>query len=103
MKNEIVLNLSRKFWDNYKLFLKEELTRKELEKFIKNLDDAVFFRKYCNHRFNTLPFLEEQAEKFLMQDLREMLHLLRGFPSSTRKRILKKMMNLCFDAACTGE
>ena len=102
MKNENVLELSRRFWDNYKLFLKRELTRKELEKCFERPADVVFYQMYCNHQFNVRPILEELSEKSIIHTFRTLLSILREFTPSTRKKILKRMVNLCFDATDTG-
>ena len=103
MENENVLILSRKFWNNYKLFLKEELTRKELEKCFEEPDDLTFYKKHCNHRFNTLPILEKMAVKSIIDTFRTLLSVLDMFTPSTRKKILKKIVSLCFDATAAGK
>ena len=103
MEKEFVLKLSRKFWDGYKLFLQEKLTRKELERYFEEPGDVVFYREYCNHRFNTRPILEEIAEKSIIHTFRTFLSILQDFTPSTQKRILKRMVSLCFDASGTGK
>ena len=99
MKNEEVLELSRRFWDGYKLFLQEKLTRKDLEKRFEEPGDVIFYRRHCNHRFNVQPSLEEIVGKRAIHTFRYLISLLRALTPSTRKKILKRVINLCFDAA----
>ena len=103
MKDENVLKLSRRFWDGYKLFLQEKLTRKELEKCFEEPGDLIFYRQNCNHRFNTQPLLEEMAVKSIIHTFRTLLSILDMFTPSTRKKILKKIVSLCFDATAVGK
>ena len=92
MKNENVLELSRKFWDNYKLFLKGELTREDLVNYIENLDDMVFYKKNCDHHFCDGACLMKVLENSLdtMADL--MLSRLQKTPPSRQKEIIKDIL-----------
>ena len=103
MEKELVLKLSRNFWDGYKLFLRGRLTRKELEKYFEEPGDVIFYRQNCNRRFNIRPLLEEMAEKSIIHTFRAFLSILQDFTPSTQKRILKRIVNLCFDASGAGK
>lgn len=83
---EYVLNLSRKFWDNYKLFLKEELTLRELEKSITNLSEAVFYQENCNHRFNLAIYAEKHINQNMKQFLGDLFLALKNLSPDSRKK-----------------
>jgi hypothetical protein len=97
MKNKDVLKLSRNFWDNYKLFLKEELTREDLVKYIENLDDLVFYRENCDHHFCDWACLDKVLEKSLDTVVDWTLTKLREAPPSRQKKILKKLLKVPFE------
>jgi len=99
MKNERVLVLSRNFWDNYKLFLKGELTRKELGKYIENLDDIIFYKKNCNHHFYDWDCLRKVYENSLDTIADTILSTLREAPPSRQKGILKDFLRIPFEMA----
>jgi len=92
-----VLKLSRIFWDNYKLFLKEELTRKELVEYIRNPDDLVFYRENCDRNFCDWTCLDKVLERSLDTIVDLTLTKLRKAPPSRQKKILKKLLKVPFE------
>jgi len=64
-KAEETLKLSRKFWDGFKLFLQEKITRNELKQFMMYPDDLEFYKRKCHHVFNVRQYLPTMMRRDL--------------------------------------
>jgi len=96
MKAKETLELSQNFWGNYKLFLQEKLTRNDLKKCIMNLDDAIFYQKECNHRFNIENYFPRITDRNLDILVGDLFSELENLPVNEEKRTIFRETLLIF-------
>ena len=65
MEENNYLELSRDFWDNYKLFLKQEINLAELKTHLVTADDVKFYHDECDSKCDVATILKSVAKRNL--------------------------------------
>ena len=93
---ENYLELSRDFWDNYKLFLKEELSLTELKRFLVTVDDVIFYHEECDTKCDVVAILKVVMKKSLDTFINEFLLKLAVISNLKRRKGIARKILIIF-------
>ena len=86
------VQLSRPFCSSYKLFLKGEISRTELQKSSETVNDILFFKEECNKNFDVALGLKQLEFKKIDALIDTILSVMNGCCKDIKKSICRKSL-----------
>ena len=102
MEENLELKVSQKFWDKYKVFMREDLPLRDLKSHITTPDDLVFYCAECDPKCDMQRTTKSIMVTKLNVFLGELFSELENLPNRTEKKILmqKFLLVLLSNYAC---